>query len=122
MFSGMTQSDNCKLQASTSVTEVIDTHALIKVPPTSQYHNGLTLVCAAIFSLGDPGIGAAADTEEISELIDPVLLNTSLAALSSEGPDEFDGFLDKTFFLDFVTFDDGANSPYFIAHVKYLSH
>ena len=90
-----------------------------------QYHNfmskkGLTLVCVTTLSPGDPG-GATAGADEISELTDAVLLNTSLAALSSEGPWKSDGFLDKTFFLDFETLDDGANSPYFISHVKYLS-
>jgi hypothetical protein len=57
----------------------------------------------------------------MSEFIDPVLLNTILAALSSDGPGEVKVFLDNTFFLDFVTFDEGANRPYFISHVKYLT-
>ena len=86
-------------------------------PPASL---GLTLFCPVAFSPGDPGGGATKG--EISELTEAVLLNINLAAVSREGPGEFAGFFDgKTCFLDFVTFDDGANSPYFISHVKYLT-
>ena len=79
------------------------------------------MACSATFSPGDPG-GGATTTGELSELGEAFLLNINFAAVSREGPGELAGFFDgKTFFLDFVTFDDGANSPYFISHVKYLT-
>ena len=96
-------------------------YGIKKTSCNSMFNQGLTSVCSEAFSTGDPGSKAAAEAGVISEFIDPALLNTNLAALSSDGPGEFNGFLDRTFFFDFVTFDDGANRPYFISHVKYLS-